>query len=140
MLISYHRGFILKGYADFTERKFFKKVMKRSPIYFSTGICGVCDDSELETEVAKKIDEKMQSGGWGNNFSGWQEICTDEEELREAFAYTQESDDFYKRNCSESITVTPIKEWKMSRIIKELNGEQFAQFCRENGIAELKLK
>lgn len=134
MLVHYRRGFVLKGYADFTERKFFKKVTSRHPIYISSGVSGICDEADVEAEVAKKIKLEMQDAAcWGDNFSGWLEICTDASELGKAYPYSD--DEFIRKMCLSETIVTPVKEWTMKKIIENLNGVQFAQFCKENDIS-----
>lgn len=146
MLVHYHRGFVLKGYADVTHKKWFKKTVVREPVYCSTGIYGICDESEVEAEVAKKIKERMSYNNtkvgdtsWGDfeNFTGWTEICTDEAELRPHFPYSD--DEFFKRMCAESATITPVNSWPMKKIIDNLTGVQFAQFCKENDISGIVL-
>lgn len=135
MLVHYHRGFVLKGYADFTERKWFKKVTTREPLYLSTGINGICDETEVEVEVAKKVREEMsKTHHWGDaNFSGWNEICINVDELRKNFPCQDE--DFVQKMAKSEVHIVPVNTWPMKKIINNLTGIQFAQFCKENDIS-----
>lgn len=135
MLVQYHRGFVLKGYGDFTHRKLFKKVTTREPMYLSTGINGICDEADVEAEVAKKVRAEMaRMEHWADdNFSGWLEICTNADELRKYFPCQDE--DFVQKMVKSEVSITPVNEWPMKKIIEKLTGVQFAQFCKENDIS-----
>ena len=139
MLVHYHRGFVLKGYGDFTKRKWFKKVTTREPMYLSTGVNGICDETEVEAELVKKIGEEMaRMEHWADaNFSGWLEICTNADELRKYFPWQNE--DFVQKMVKSEVTTTPVNEWSMKKIIDNLTGAQFAQFCKENDISGIVL-
>ena len=81
MLVSYHKGFVMEGEASFKERKHFwsKPELVRRKIYSTTGVYGICDDSELDAVVEDKIQRRLKSSGWGTNFSGWQRVLTFDE-------------------------------------------------------------
>lgn len=132
MLVKYHKGFIMQGESDLEGKDHFfsKKRIERRPIYLSTGVHGICDENEVEEKISEAIAEEMKSKGWGGNFSGWNRLLTVEEAEK---AYPDSDLDFSKLN---TITTEYVNSWKMERILKELTGEQFAQFCKENGIAE----
>lgn len=134
MLVYYHKGFTLKGYGDFIERKGFKKIVYRHPMYLSTGVNGICDEADVEAEVAKKVEAEMsRTDHWADaNFSGWTEICTDEAELRKAYPWSD--NDFITKMHANETHIEYINKWPMKKILENLNGVQFAQFCKENDI------
>jgi hypothetical protein len=139
MLVSFHKGFIMEGENTVTERKHFwsKPESRRHKIYCTTGIYGICDDSELDTVVEEQIQKRLAGSGWGKDFSGWQRVLTYEESLEIGkqngwfegmFGSTPE--DLPK--CK--LTTKTLDNWTVERAAKELNGRQFAQYCRDFGI------
>ena len=136
MLVRFHKGFIMEGENTFTEKKHFwsKPVEKRRKIYCTTGVHGICDDSELEEKLKEGIEECLASSGWGKDFSGWQRILTYEESLEIA-----ERDGWYRGYShrelpTTKVTTRTLDDWTVERAAKELNGKQFAQYCRDYGI------
>ena len=127
MLVKFHKGFIMEGITDKVEKKMFGRteIERNVKIYVSTGVSGICDESEVEEKVAEAVANEMNSDGWGENFQGWKRLISAEEAKA---IYDHEYTHLNK------ITTEPINSWKMDRIIKELTGAQFAQFCKENGI------
>ena len=136
MLVSYHKGFIMEGENTYKEKKHFwsKPVEKRHKIYCTTGVHGICDDSELETVVEGQIQKSLASGGWGKEFSGWQRVLTYEEsvEISERENWSKDYVDFHLPTCE--LTTKTLDDWTVARAAKELNGKQFAQYCRDYGI------
>lgn len=139
MLVRVWKGLVLKGYTTM-EKGFIRKKAVREDIYLSCGISGlICDESEVEEKLAEAIKQKMsETKGWGNNFEGWTEICTDCEVLKKRYPFEDE----YWLECvtSDEPTVEYISEYPMEKILKILNGQQFAQFCKENNLSEIILK
>jgi hypothetical protein len=136
MLVSFHKGFIMEGENTITERKHFwsKPVSKRHKIYCTTGVYGICDDSELEAELERQIQEHLKCSGWGKDFSGWQRVLTYEESLkvseREGWG-TMYTDHYIP---TTEVTIKNLDDWTVAKAAKELNGKQFAQYCRDYGI------
>lgn len=139
MLVSFHKGFIMEGENTITEKKHFwsKPVEKRHKIYLTTCIHGICDDSELEESVAEGIKKCLAQSGWGKDFSGWRKVLTYEESIdvgkrdgwfKGMFGSTPES----LPKCK--LTTKTLDNWTVERAAKELNGKQFAQYCRDYGI------
>ena len=136
MLVSYHKGFIMEGENTYNEKKHFwsKPVEKRHKIYCTTGVHGICDESELEDKIKEGIVKCLASSGWGKDFSGWQRVLSYEESLELA-----ERDNWYKGYYSRQLPTTEItlkylNDWTVEKAAKELNGRQFAQYCRDYGI------
>lgn len=136
MLVSYHKGFIMEGEASFKERKHFwsKPKLVRRKIYSTTGVYGICDDSELDAVVEDKIQRRLKSSGWGTDFSGWQKALTYEEsvEVAERENWSKNYVDFHLPSCE--LTTITLEDWTVEKAAKELNGKQFAQYCRDYGI------
>lgn len=136
MLVSFHKGFIMEGENTITERKHFwsKPVEKRHKIYCSTGVHGYCNESELEATIEEEIKKSLAESGWGKDFSGWQRALSYEESLE-----ISKRDDWSKGYTdryipSTKVTVKTLDNWTVEKAAKELNGRQFAQYCRDYGI------
>jgi hypothetical protein len=136
MLVSFHKGFIMEGEASFKERKHFwsKPELVRRKIYSTTGVYGICDDSELDTVVEDKIQRRLKSSGWGTDFSGWQKVLTYEEsvEVAERNNWSKDYVDFHLPSCE--LTTRTLEDWTVKKAASELNGKQFAQYCKDYGI------
>lgn len=136
MLISFHKGFIMEGENTVTERKHFwsKPEEVRQKIYCTTGIHGICDDTELEAEIDRLTKNRLSSDGWGKEFSGWQKVLSYEEciEVAARDNWGQDYVDRYVPTCK--LTTKTLDSWTVEKAAKELNGRQFAQYCRDYGI------
>ena len=125
----------MEGEASFKERKHFwsKPEFVRRKIYSTTGVYGICDDSELDTVVEDKIQRRLKSSGWGTDFSGWQKVLTYEEsvEVAECNNWSKDYVDFHLPSCE--LTTRTLDDWTVEKAAKELNGKQFAQYCRDYG-------
>jgi hypothetical protein len=136
MLVSYHKGFIMEGEASFKERKHFwsKPELVRRKIYSTTGVYGICDDSELATVVEKQIQKRLNGSGWGTDFSGWQRVLSYEEsvEVAERNNWSKDYTNFSLPSCE--LTTRTLEDWTVKKAASELNGKQFAQYCRDYGI------
>jgi hypothetical protein len=136
MLVSFHKGFIMEGENTVTKKKHFwsKPESERHKIYCTTGIAGICDDSELDLEVELLTRERLNSSGWGRDFSGWQKVLTYEECLEVAARenWGQDYVDSYVPRCK--LIVDSLDDWTVAKAAKELTGKQFAQYCRDYGI------
>ena len=136
MLVLFHKGFIMEGENTITEKKHFwsKPETRRRKIYCNTVISGICDDTELDAEVTRLTKKRLDSDGWGKDFSGWQRVLTYEESL-EVAAYCNWGQDYvdnYVPNCK--LTTKTLDSWTVDKAAKELTGRQFAQYCRDYGI------
>jgi hypothetical protein len=136
MLVSYHKGFIMEGENMITKKKHFwsKPESHRQKIYCTTGVHGICDDSELKAVVEEQIKDMLNSSGWGKEFSGWQKVLTYEEsvEISERENWGKGYVDFHLPTCK--LTTKTLDDWTVEKAAKELNGKQFAQYCRDYGI------
>ena len=133
MLVYFHKDFLMEGMTHFKKRKhlFAKAELIKHNIYVTTGVWGICDESEVEAEVERLTQEQLKSGGWGYNFECWHRVVPYLEACDLAKKLNWDPDYHIPTN---ELKTEPINEWPMEKIIKELNGKQFAQFCRENGI------
>lgn len=136
MLVSFHKGFIMEGENTITEKKHFwsKPVEKRHKIYCTTGVHGYCDESELDKVVEELTQKRLNSSGWGNEFSGWQKVLTYDEciEVAARNHWGQDYVDSYVP--SGKLTVKTLEDWTVKKAASELNGKQFAQYCKDYGI------
>lgn len=133
MLVYFHKSFLMEGATYFKERKHFwqKPELVKHNIYCNTGVWGICDEGELEAEVERRTREQLKSGGWGYKFQGWHRVVSYLEACDLAKVLKWDKD--YPIPTNE-VRTEPVNEWPMEKILKELNGKQFAQFCRENEI------
>ena len=129
MLICFSKGFTMEGETGFKERKHFwnKAEEIRHKIYLNTFVSGICDESELDAEIERKTQEQLKTSGWGINFSGWQRVVPYEEMLE---IYKEKGWDIDGLHTGE-VRTEYVNQWKMDKILKTLNGEQFTKLCRE---------
>lgn len=111
-----------------------KPVEKQHKIYCTTGVHGICDESELEEKIKEEIDKRLAGDGWGKDFSGWQRVLTYEEslEVSEREGWGKMYTDHYIPTAE--VTIKTLENWTVEKAAKELNGKQFAQYCRDYGI------
>ena len=133
MLIYFHKSFLMEGSNTAKKKKHFwsRPEEVKQNIYCTTGVWGICDDSEVEAEVERLTKEKLSSGGWGYKFEGWHRVVPYLEACDLAKKLKWDSD--YRIPTNE-IKTEPVNQWPMEKIIHELTGVQFAQFCRENEV------
>lgn len=134
MLVRFHKGFTMEGESTVKVYKHWwsRGKEERMKIYLHTGVRGYCDESEVESEVERLTqEEKLSSGGWGKYFSGWQRVLTSEE-LKEIGKKKGWDPDEY--NTSDTISINRLDNWTVEKAAKELNGKQFAQYCKDYGI------
>ena len=136
MLVSFHKGFIMEGENTYKERKdlLSKPVEKRHKIYCTTGVSGICDDSELEATLEEEIKKRLASSGWGKDFSGWQRVLTYEESLEVSERKGWDKTPTARYIPTTKVAIENLDNWTVSKAAKELNGKQFAQYCRDYGI------
>lgn len=136
MLVSFHKGFIMEGESTFEEKPYFwsKPVVKRQKIYCTTGIDGICDDTELEAEVERLTKERLASSGWGHDFSGWQRVLSYDESV-EISKRNNWSDKYVEYHLpTTKVTIKTLEDWTVEKAARELKGRQFAQYCRDYDI------
>lgn len=136
MLVKFHKGFVMEGENTITKRKHFwsKPESKRQKIYCTTGISGICDESEVESEVERLTKKRLDSSGWGKEFSGWQKVLTYDECLTVAARNHWGQDYVDSYVPSSKLTVKTLEDWTVKKAASELNGPQFAQYCKDYGI------
>ena len=131
MLVSFYKGFMLEGETTLPRKKkhpWSKPELYRTKIHTLTGVSGICDESEVESEIERLTKERIMKGsGWGKDFSGWQRVVPYEEYLE-----IKEKKNWDNRYLpTYNVNIEYIHTWKMEKILKELDGTQFAQFCRD---------
>lgn len=129
MLVQFHKGFIMEGENTITVKKHFwsKPESRRHKIYCSTGISGICDDSELDAEIERLTAEQLKSSGWGKEFSGWQRVVPYEECLE-----ISKRDNWDRDYIPDGkLTTKTLDTWTVEKAAKELVGKQFAQYCKD---------
>ena len=133
MLVSFYKDFLMEG----TNCKKVKKHLWSKPdfvqqkIYCTTDISGICDDSELEAEVERLTQEQLSTDGWGYRFDCWHRVVPYLESLEIAKQNNWEADYHIPTN---ELSVKTLDDWTVEKAAKELNGKQFAQYCRDYGI------
>ena len=137
MLVYFHKSFLMEGTATFETKKYLWSHPEYTTqnIYCAAGVWGICDDSELDAEVEKHVKAELKTGGWGYKFHGWHRVVPYLEACDLAKELKWDQDYHIPTN---EVRTEPVNEWPMEKIIKELNGKQFAQFCRENNIYQLR--
>ena len=133
MLVSFHKGFLMEGEATFKYKKHFwsKPEFKRKKIYCTTGIDGICDESELVAEIERLTKLELGTDGWGYKFHGWQRALTYEESFEISKRDGWEKDYYIPTG---EVRIEYVNTWKMSKILEKLTGEQFVKFCKDYGI------
>lgn len=138
MLVCFSKGFTMEGETGFKERKHFwnKAEEVRHKIYCNIFVSGICDESELDTEIERKTQEQLKTSGWGINFAGWQRVVPYEEMLE---IYKEKGWDIEGLPLGK-VRTEYVNQWKMDKILKALTGEQFAQLCSEIDLDPNKVK
>ena len=135
MLVRVWKSLVLEGTTT-VEKGIIRKRLVKEKIYVSRGISAlVCDESEVEEKLAQAIEDlKANTRSWGINFEGWK-ICKDREILEKKYPF--EDDEWLDRVTSDIPVIEYISEYPMEKVIKILNGVQFAQYCKENKLDEI---
>lgn len=134
MLVRFWKSLVLEGTTT-VEKGIIRKRLVKEKTYVSRGINLICDESEVEEKLAQAIEElKANTRHWGINFEGW-EICKDREILKKKYPF--EDDRWLDKVTSDAPVIEYISEYPMEKVIKILNGAQFAQFCKENHLDEI---
>ena len=110
----------MEGENTITERKHFwsKPEKKRHKIYLYGAAHGICDKSEVDSEIEKQIDACLKRSGWGKEFSGWQRIVSYEECLR------LKEEGILQRNSipTGEVELETLDHWTVERAAKTLVG------------------
>lgn len=119
---------ILEGYTELKEKKHWLRDSDyvRSKIKKYVWLEAMCDDKEAETIIKEEIEKAMkETKGWGRNFEGWISYRT-----------YSEPGEFLDEPLGKQyeLRLDYIRDWKMEKVIKELNAKQFAILCKELGL------
>lgn len=121
--------FVLEGYTQLKEKEnlFTKPKNVRRQISLLTGVESICDETEVATVIEEKIKETMKkTNGWGENFEAWSSL--------RKYCKPGEVDE-YPEGEEFELEIRYIRDWKMEKIMKKLDGNQFAILCKELGIS-----
>lgn len=127
-LVRASQSFVMEGFTHLKEKEHWcsKAEYKRKKIRIISWVEAICDDSEAVAIIDKKIQDEMKGSGWGKNFEGWTSY-------RKNFLPGEL--DSYPDGKEAKLNLDYIRDWKMEKIIKELDGNQFAILCKELGIS-----
>lgn len=142
---------ILEGFTELKKRKHWwcRAEYVRTPISCAKSFAVICDDEDAPAIIEQKIQDAMNNtNGWGNNFEGWKSYRKyfKPEELKKKFNGGYSSAEFYycfsscqleyyKADKEIGLKIDYIRDWKMEKIVKELDGNLFAVLCKELGIS-----
>lgn len=140
MLVCFTKGFTMEGENSYKERKHFwsKPQEVRHKIYCNTWVYGICDESEVESEIERKTQKQLKTSGWGIKFSGWQRVVPYEEivEIYKSHGWHEQLSEL----PSDTVRLDYINTWKMDKILAVLTGDQFLQFCKGTGLDPMKVR
>ena len=133
MLVYFYKSFVLEGEntQEYSKHIWGKTINQRRKIYAFRSARGICDESEVGSNIETKIQDCLEnSSGWGKDFSGWQRVVPYDE-----LPSIAENLDWEVHTLpTDTVTIEYIKDWRMEQILHNLTGEQFIQFCKENGL------
>ena len=132
MLVKFSKDLILEGETTKVVKKHFwsKPDYIRKKIHRVTEVYGICDESEVAAEIERLTKKRLAEEGWGIDFSGWQKVLT----FQECCQLVIDKQWSASRIPDPEPTIESIDHWTVERAAKELNGKQFAQYCRDYGI------
>lgn len=150
-LVKASQIIILEGFTELKKRKHWwcRAEYVRTPISYAKFFSVICDDTDAPAIIEQKIQNSMKNtNGWGINFEGWTSYRKyfKPKELKKKFNGGFSSDEFYY-DCSSwqleyykadkeiELKMEYIRDWRMEKIIKELDGNLFAVLCKELGIS-----
>lgn len=131
-LVWASQDFVVEAYEYVTRKKWFSnrtKSIKRQ-IKGLRGVEIICDESEVSNIIEEKIKEILEKEKRKYNYSeiSYRKYCkANEFDYRNGIDYSNEKE--FK------LEVEYIRDWKMEKIMKELDGNQFAILCKELGIS-----
>jgi len=127
-LVRASQSFVIEGYSELEKKShlFARGRCVREQIKLFTWVDCICDESEVVEVIEEKIKEEMKNkSGWGKNFEGWTSC-------RKYFKPGEHEDYPEGRECQ--LNIEYIRNWKMEKIIQNLDAVQFATLCKEVGM------
>lgn len=128
-LVRASQEFVVDGYKEVKRKKPFRKKTEyiKEPIRYLTGVKVICDELEVNNIIEEKIKEKLEEEkGWNDNFRG-------------KVSYRKYAEPAELYGCHDRIEfkleIEYIRDWKMQKVLQELNANQFAILCKELGIS-----
>lgn len=127
-LVRASQSLIMEGYTEIKEKPHWLKkgTYVREKISLRTWVWAICDEEEAGAVIEEKIKQKMkETSGWGRNFEGWSSYRV----------YCNPGEVGEEPNGTQwKLKLSYIRDWKMERIMEELDGNQFSILCKELGI------
>lgn len=131
-LVCARQEFVVDGYKEVKRKKPFGKKIEyvKEPIRYLTGVEVICDELEVNNIIEEKIKEKLEEEkGRNDNFNG-------------EVSYRKYAEPAELYGCHDRIEfklqIEYIRDWKMQKILQELDANQFAILCKELGISGAK--
>ena len=129
-LVRASQSFVVEGFTQLKKKKHWweRGKYERSQIRLMLWVEAICDDSEASTIIEEKIQKSIKrhaDSGWGKDFEGWTSY--------RKYYKPGELDDYPDGKEAEP-RIDYIRNWKMEKIIRELDGNMFAVLCKELGI------
>lgn len=124
-LVKAGQSFVLEGFAEIKEKKHWwcRAEYVRKQIRLMSWVEAVCDEAEVATVIEEKIQKSMKrDNGCGRNFEGW----TSYRKYYKPGELTS-----YPEGKEAELQIEYIRDWKMEKIMKELDGNLFAVLCKE---------
>lgn len=128
-LVKAGQSFVLEGFAEIKEKEHWwcRAEYVRKQIRLMSWVDAFCDETEVSSVIEEKIQKLMKSdNGWGRNFEGWTSY-------RKYYKPGELSS--YPDGKKAELQIEYIRDWKMEKIMKELDGNLFAVLCKELGIS-----
>lgn len=129
-LVYATQSLVIEGYKVEERKKWFSNCTEevKKPIRYLTGVKAICDESNVISVIEEKIKEEVEKakGYYEGNFNGevsYRKYC----KPNEFYGYPD------GKECK--LKIEYIRDWKMQKILEELDGNQFATLCRELGIS-----
>lgn len=132
-LVRASQAFVMEGFIQLERKKHFwsrtKDLVARIKTTKISWVHAICDEADAPEIIEEKIREQMKEKKCREsdlgNFEGWTSY-------RKYFEPGELTD--YPEGKDAPLKLDYIREWKMEKVIHELNAEQFAVLCKELGI------
>lgn len=130
-LVMASQVFVMEGYAEIPKYAHWWSRAKyvRDITRLLTGVSAICDEVDVPAIIEEKIKQEMEEDkgfSWHRNFEGWTSY--------RKYCKPGEFDD-YPEGKNFELRIDYIRDWKMEKIVKTLDGNQFAILCKELGIS-----
>ena len=128
-LVWASQSFVIEGHVELEIKRRFSKRTEcvKKPILLLSWAKIICDASEVTSAIEEKIKEQLKKEkDYYKDFKGeisYRKYCKPNEFYE------------YPQGKEFNLKIEYIKDWKMKKILEELDGNQFAILCKELGIS-----